>query len=229
MIPTNKLELLQIWQSYGSGAERIHALRDISVTIEPGATLAVLGQRSCGKTTLLNLIGLLESPSRGIIKYGAEELTNYSKEQRLAFRRENIGYFYSQLKPIPYLTVEENVAIGLRYRPSKNQHIEDKINKILVEFDLAHKRHALPAKLTLFERYQLSLATAMISEPAILIADEPGNELDSSHSDEIVHLLHAAQQRRQTMLVYSTSSAKQAELANQTMRLKDGRIIMDSY
>ena len=94
---------------------------------------------------------------------------------------------------------------------------------------MAHKRHALPAKLTLFERYQLSLATAMISEPAILIADEPGNELDSSHSDEIVHLLHAAQQRRQTMLVYSTSSAKQAELANQTMRLKDGRIIMDSY
>ncbi|SNY58696.1 putative ABC transport system ATP-binding protein/lipoprotein-releasing system ATP-binding protein [Arsukibacterium tuosuense] len=229
MSSTNKLELLQIWQSYGSSAERIHALRDVSVTIAPGESLAVLGQRSSGKTTLLNLIGLLESPSRGVIKYGAEELTNYSGEQRLAFRRENIGYFYSQLKPIPYLSVEENVAIGLRYRPSKNQHIENKINKILVEFDLAHKRNALPENLTLFARYQLSLATAMISEPAILIADEPGNELDSSHSDEIVHLLHAVQQKSKITLIYSTSSTKQAELATQTLRLKDGRIIMDSY
>lgn len=228
MTPINKLELSQIWQSYGSAAERIHALRDVSVTISPGETLAVLGQRSCGKTTLLNIIGLLESPSRGFIKYGAEDLTNYSKEQRLAFRRENIGYVYSQLKPIPYLSVEENVAIGLRYRPEKIHNIDNKINQILVKFDLAHKRNLLPPRLTLFERYQLSLATAMISEPVILIADEPGNELDSSHSDEIVHLLHTLQQKTKTILVYSTSSTKQAELADQILRLKDGRIIVDS-
>ena len=227
--PFNKLELFQIWQSYGSAIDHFHALRDVSVTIKQGETLAVLGQRASGKTTLLNIIGLLESPTRGVIKYGDEELTSYTKEQTLVFRRKYIGYFYSQLKSIPYLSVEENVAIGLRYRPSKNQHIENKINKILVELDLAHKRNALPESLTLFERYKLSLATAMISEPSILIADEPGNKLDSSRSDEIVHLLHEVQKKNKITLIYSTSSTKQAELAIQTIRLKDGRIIIDSY
>ena len=211
---------------YPSGGSIIHAVSDVSVSIERGEFVAIRGRSGSGKSTLLNLLGLLERPDRGQYALNGQDVAKLSEDARATIRRQEIGFVFQLPTLLPRATALENVELPLVYagvrRSDRRRRAKDALDRV----GLANRAHHWPNQLSGGEQQRVVIARAVVNDPALILADEPTGALDSGTSDEILSLFEDLHEDGRTILVV-THSAEVADRARRRITLHDGRIVQD--
>jgi putative ABC transport system ATP-binding protein len=201
---------------------RISALVDVSFRVEPGEFVAVTGPSGCGKSTLLNLIGALDRIDAGSIAVAGERVERLADSAR--YRATVVGFVFQFHNLIPTLTALENVQLPMLGQGLPRGERAERARQLLEEVRLSHRRSAYPPTLSGGERQRVAIARALANEPRLLLADEPTGALDSTTGDQIVELLHDVRRQRGTTILLVTNDPHLAEVADRTLRIRDGRI-----
>ena len=208
---------------YGNGETEVHALDGVDLEIAEGMFVAVIGTSGSGKSTLLNMLGGLDTPTSCTVTIKDTELSGLNDEQLTVFRRRRIGFIFQNYNLIPTLNVWENIVFPLAMdgqKPDK-KFVEELVGMLGLE----QKINSLPNNLSGGQQQRVAIARALASKPDIVLADEPTGNLDTKTSDNVIGLLHATSQKfRQTILMI-THNPDIAQLADQTIRIEDGRIV----
>lgn len=207
---------------YGKDESLVKALDDVSVSIENGEFIAIIGTSGSGKSTLLNMLGGLDVPTSGNVTIEENCLENMTEEQLTVFRRKRIGFIFQNYNLIPYLTAYENIVLPVRLDGRK----EDKelLNKIAHFLDLDGKLQKYPSHMSGGQQQRMAIARALISKPAIILADEPTGNLDSKTSDKVIDLLKMTSETFKQTIVMITHNPEIAEKADRQIRIEDGKI-----
>jgi putative ABC transport system ATP-binding protein len=212
---------------YKMGHSQVHALRGLSLKIEPGEFMAIMGRSGSGKSTLLNMVGCLDRPSGGTVVIDGVEVSSLPKGQLPRIRRVKIGFVFQQFNLIPTLTAVENVMLPLRYHHMRGNERKKRALALLEQVDLVDRANHRPSELSGGEQQRVSLARALVTQPAIVLADEPTGELDTHLAAEIIALLrHFNQETGQTMILV-THDPMVAESTDRIVRLQDGQVESD--
>ncbi len=208
---------------YGKGETQVHALDGVNLEIEAGKFVAIIGTSGSGKSTLLNLLGGLDTPTSGTVTIGNTELSGLKEEQLTVFRRRRIGFIFQNYNLIPTLNVWENIVFPVAMDGQK----PDKkfIEEIVGLLGLEQKIYSLPNSLSGGQQQRVAIARALASKPDIVLADEPTGNLDSRTSDHVVQLLRMTSRKFRQTIIMITHNPEIAQLADQTIRIEDGRIV----
>ena len=217
------LELRHVSKVYGDGAAEVHALNEVSLSVDPGALVAVMGPSGSGKSTLLTIAGTLEEPTSGQVRIGGGAVSRMSRAERARLRRRAIGYLFQDFNLLPGLTATENVALPLELDGVAAGKARAAGMKALDGLGLAGRAGRFPNELSGGERQRVAIARAMVGERRLLLADEPSGALDSANAEEVMRLLHAACARGLAVVVV-THDAQLASWADQVVFLRDGRV-----
>ncbi|MFC4401957.1 ABC transporter ATP-binding protein [Gracilibacillus xinjiangensis] len=219
------LQINHLSKSYGEGATAVKALDDISFTVEKGEFVAIIGPSGSGKSTLLHLLGGVDRPTSGQVLVDNTDIYQLDETKLAIFRRRQIGLIYQFYNLIPVLTVEENMTLPLLLDNHKvNQtQFHDIIGKLGLENRLNH----LPNQLSGGQQQRVSIGRALISNPAIMLADEPTGNLDSKNSKEIIELLKLFNKMYNQTLIVITHDERIALQADRVISIEDGKIAKD--
>ena len=219
------LELKDVWKEYRDGPRAVVALRGVSLTVEePGKVIVVLGPSGSGKTTLLNIIGALDTPSRGQVRLDGEDLALLSPRRLAQLRCRKIGFVFQTFNLVPNLTALENVMLPMEFAGVDVKGTRHRAASLLEEVGLADRATHTPAKLSGGEQQRVAIARALANDPELILADEPTGNLDSSTGEEVVILLRDLAKRQQKTLIVVTHDERLAQLADVRLLLRDGRI-----
>jgi putative ABC transport system ATP-binding protein len=218
------LELRQVSKVYGHGAAEVHALRGVSLTVEAGTLVAVMGASGSGKTTLLTLAGSLEEPSDGQVLIDGVDLAAMSRGAKARLRRRTVGYVFQDYNLLGGLTALENVALPLELDGVPAGRAQAAARERLEELGLADRAGRFPDELSGGERQRAAIARAVVGERRLLLADEPSGALDSANGEAVMRLILAAC-RRGVAAVVVTHDAQLASWADRVVFLRDGRVI----
>lgn len=213
-----------VGKHYGEGETRVDALIGVSLEIEPGEYVAIMGPSGSGKSTLLSILGAMSPPSEGYLEVDEIDVYDLSHEQQADFRREYLGFVFQQLQLIPYLTALENVML-----PLVVADVEDKpglATAALKRVGLGSKVNRLPSELSGGEQSRVAIARAIVNEPPILLADEPVGSLDTKTGGDVLELFRELHGDGQTIIMV-THNPESVRDATRIIRLLDGRIIED--
>jgi len=211
------VSILNATKVYPGGVE---ALRGVSLECKAGTVTALLGRSGCGKTTLLNLCGAMDFPTTGEVKIAGLDTTGLDDARLTHLRRTKIGFVFQFFQLLPSLTALENVELPLLLAGSKNT--ERTARERLAWVDLAEKSHALPYQLSGGQMQRVAIARALVHDPAILVADEPTGNLDTTSGDIILKLIRRAADEAGAAVVMATHSAEAAAIADVQIRMRDG-------
>ena len=217
------IELKKISKLYESEGEQVAALQELTVSVESGEFVAIMGPSGSGKSTLLNILGGLSHPSAGNYFVDGIDIYGLANEKLADFRREYIGFVFQSFQLIPYLTVLENVMLPLAIMRGRNGWQREMANQVLDKVGLASKSRRLPNQLSGGEQERVAIARALVNHPPIILADEPTGNLDSATGNEIMTLLGSLNSEGQTIIMV-THNLENAAFARRIVRLKDGRI-----
>lgn len=207
-------------KTYGRGETQVQALKNVSFTMKKGEFAAVVGESGSGKSTLLNCVGGLDLPDAGRVWIGGEALFDLSENHRSVFRRRNIGFVFQAFHLIPELSVEQNILFPLLLDHRKPDR--ERLEEILEVLGLEDRRKHLPGQLSGGQQQRTAIGRALITRPALILADEPTGNLDSQNSREVMELLlGAARQYQQTILMITHNSSLSAS-ADRVFRVSDG-------
>ncbi|WP_328622351.1 ABC transporter ATP-binding protein [Streptomyces sp. NBC_00354] len=212
-------------RSFGSGARAVHALRGVSFEIRRGELTALKGRSGSGKTTVLNLVGGLDSPTGGTVTLDGTDLAGLDEAALLALRRDRIGFVFQSFGLIPVLTALENVGIPMRMRKVPAQQREERARTLLALVGLADHMDQRPGELSGGQQQRVAVARALANEPALIIADEPTGQLDSETGRSIMQLLRAVVRSEGVTVLVATHDQNLIELADRVVELRDGRIV----
>ena len=204
-------------------AGRIHALDDVSLRIEAGEFVALVGSSGSGKSTLLNLIGALDRADSGSVTVGGQRLEQLAHPSE--YRAEVVGFVFQFHNLIPTLTALENVQVPMFGRGRSRGGRVVRARELLGEVGLAHRTDSYPSTLSGGERQRVAIARALANEPRLLLADEPTGSLDSATGDQIVALLLRVREQRGTTILLVTNDRSVAERADRTLQMRDGRLV----
>jgi len=204
---------------------RVPALRGIDLRICRGEFVSIVGPSGCGKTTLLNMLGLLDRPTAGTLRFRGTDLGALSDPA--SYRAREIGFIFQSFHLLPNFTVEENVQMPMFGLPGSAAEKKGRAAKLLASVGLAHRLDHLPVKLSGGERQRAAIARSLANRPAILLADEPTGNLDSTNSAHVMELLLRLREEHQATLVMVTHDHELARHASRIVRIKDGEIISD--
>lgn len=210
-------------KEYGSGAENVGALNDITIDIEQGEFVAVMGPSGSGKSTLLSVLGGLNHPTGGSVVVDDIDLYSLGAERLADFRREYLGFVFQSFQLIPYLTVAENVMLPLTVSSYSNNEQLEMAHSILQKVGLGKKVNQLPDELSGGEQERVAIARALVNQPPIVLADEPTGNLDTVTSEEIMHLFQALNSEGQTIIMV-THNPENVKYVQRCIHLRDGRI-----
>lgn len=216
------IEVSAVNKQYGQGETTVHALRQAELKVQPGEFVAVIGPSGSGKSTLLHLIGGVDRPTSGQIRVGYQSLETMSEKQLSLYRRRRVGFVFQFYNLVPVLTVEENIVLPLMLdglRPDRTW-----LGELLARLGLDDRRNSLPNQLSGGQQQRTAIARALIHRPAIVLADEPTGNLDSSNSREIMTLLRDAVRRLQQTLIIITHDMTIASQADRVVLIEDGRL-----
>ncbi len=219
------LRVEHLCKQYGSEANLVKAVDDISFTVEKGEFVAIVGASGSGKSTLLHLIGGVDRPTSGSIFIDGNEINTLNNDALAIFRRRQIGIIYQFYNLIPILNVEENMTLPLDLDGQKVD--PDRLNDLLASLDLTARRTHLPNELSGGQQQRVSIGRAILQQPAIMLADEPTGNLDSKASDEIVSLLKLSNRQYGQTVIVITHDLNIAAQADRVITLEDGRILKD--
>ena len=219
------LQVEQLTKVYGSGDAAVRALDGVSLTVERGEFVAVMGASGSGKSTLLHLLGGVDKPTSGCITLDGVSLCDQKEEELTVFRRRQIGLVYQFYNLVPLLTVEENLTLPLLLdgRTADPARVLD----LLARLGLEGKRRAFPAQLSGGQQQRVAIARALITHPALLLADEPTGNLDSAASEGVMRMLVQLNETTGQTIVMITHDEALALQAKRILRLRDGRIVKD--
>jgi putative ABC transport system ATP-binding protein len=209
------------------GQRRVVALDDISLSIDAGDMVSIIGPSGSGKSTLLNLVGGLDRPSSGSVSVDGERLAGLSDDELTCVRRDKIGFIFQFFNLLPTLTCMENVGLPLHLRGWPRRKVEDRARELLTLVQLGHRLNHLPEELSGGERQRVAIARALSVYPPVLLADEPTGNLDSRTADEILALLRDLHTRLHSTVLIVTHDMKVADSCARTIALRDGKIVED--
>jgi putative ABC transport system ATP-binding protein len=218
------VQLDHVSKMYGSGADAVVALDDVSLRIAPGEMVALMGPSGCGKSTLLNLIGCVDLPSSGVVTIDGRATHDLDDDALTALRRDRVGTVFQFFNLLPALRVADNIALPLLLQRVARADIDARVAAALRSVDLAGKARAYPAELSGGQLQRVAIARAIIHRPAVLLADEPTGNLDSQTGDAVLELLGALAAGGQTV-VMATHSDAAAAVCSRVLRMRDGRIV----
>ncbi len=216
------IELENISKVYGSKETKITALEDVNFSLNKNELVVILGPSGAGKTTLLNIIGGMDRPSSGKYFVDGKEVTSYNNAELAKFRREKIGFVFQFYNLMANLTAIENVSLATK---KINNHLDPK--KVLEDVGLGNRLKNFPGNLSGGEQQRVSIARALVKNPAILLCDEPTGALDSKTGKRIIELLKKLSHDANSAVVIVTHNANIALVADRVIRVSDGRIISD--
>ncbi len=219
------LETQQVRKQYQMGEVTVDALVGVDFTVEEGEFVAIMGPSGSGKSTLLHLLGGLDGPTDGEVTLAGQRLSKLSDRQVTLIRRRNVGFIFQFFNLLPTLTAEENVALPLLIDGQSIKKHQEKIDRLLEMVGLSDRRHHKPDQLSGGEQQRVAIARAFVTDPAIVLADEPTGNLDSKTGDEILRLLRRSCDELGQTIVMVTHDAKAASFADRVVFLMDGRIV----
>lgn len=207
------------------GNDIIRAVDDVSLSIEAGEFVSIVGASGSGKSTLLHLLGCVEKPESGTIKIDNQDVSSFSLEQLTIFRRRQIGLIYQFFNLIPILNVTQNITIP--YELDNRKVDQNELKNLLEEIGMTHRKDHLPAQLSGGEQQRVAIGRALLMKPALILADEPTGNLDSVNSQQIVDLLKQANRQHKQTIIMITHDLEIAQEADRMIRMADGKIVED--
>ncbi len=214
------LQTEELVKTYGKGEEMIHALNHVSLTVHRGEFIAITGESGGGKTTLLNVIGTLDTPDSGRVLFDGIDMTGKKDDYLSTYRRRNIGFIFQDYNLIPVLTVEENIVLPLRLdsTPVDTAYLDELLEMI----GMGTRRHHYPHELSGGQQQRVAFARALIHKPQLILADEPTGNLDSKNSREIISILKNSIAKYNQTLVLVTHDGNIATQADRIFTMQDG-------
>jgi putative ABC transport system ATP-binding protein len=205
-----------------------HALSGVHLKIQKGEYLSIAGPSGCGKSTLLSILGLLDSPTEGNYQLNGTPVADLSASQRARIRNREVGFIFQSFNLIGDLTVYENVELPLTYQKMPKAKRKGRVHAALEKVAMAHRMKHYPAQLSGGQQQRVAVARAVVSEPSILLADEPTGNLDSANGEAVMELLSSLHRSGATVCMV-THDPRYAAQAQRTIHLFDGRIVEDEY
>ena len=221
------LRLDQISKTYRTTEVETSALSEVSIEVGAGEFVAVMGPSGCGKATLLNIVGMLDSPTDGAYWFFGQDVAGYSEAKLNRLRRDNIGFVFQSFNLIDDLTVAENVEVALIYRSGSGGARKQKVADALERVGIAHRARHRPQQLSGGQQQRVAVARALVSAPKLILADEPTGNLDTANGEAVMGLLAGAADAGATVVMV-THSLAHAAAAHRTIRLLDGRVVSET-
>jgi putative ABC transport system ATP-binding protein len=218
------LKLEHVSKVYRAEDVETAALDDLSLEVRAGEFLAVMGPSGCGKSTLLNILGLIDSPTSGQYWFMGKDIARCSEEELTLRRREGIGFVFQNFNLIDDLNVAENVEIGLIYRRVPAAERRRRVLAALERVDLSHRARHLPKQLSGGQQQRVAVARALVSDPKVILADEPTGNLDTANGDAVMQML-AGVTKGGTTIIMVTHSEAHASRADRVVHMLDGRFV----
>ncbi len=220
------IETVDLWKTYVMGDEEIHALRGVSIVIERGEYVAIMGPSGSGKSTLMNLIGCLDTPSRGSYLLNGKEVALMNDDELAQIRNEEIGFVFQTFNLLPRATALHNVELPLIYAGVSGKTRQERARLALDKVDLIPRASHLPNELSGGQRQRVAIARALVNDPSILLADEPTGNLDSKTGNEIMGVFDRLHQGGNTIVVV-THEPDIAAYAHRAIHIRDGQVEKD--
>jgi ABC-type lipoprotein export system ATPase subunit len=218
------IEAVDLTKIYSKGPHQVAAVKGVSLSLEKGEVLCILGRSGSGKTSLLNLLGLLDVPTKGQILLEGRGMADISSTEKARLRRCHFGFVFQQFNLIFHLSAEENVALPLKYDGIVYRERMRRAREMLHMVGLEQRRGFTPDELSGGEAQRLAIARALINRPQLILADEPTSELDTETSGEILELLMRLRQEHGTTLIIVSHDPHVATYAQRTLSMKDGEL-----
>jgi putative ABC transport system ATP-binding protein len=203
----------------------LEVVKGVSLTIDAGEFVCLVGKSGCGKTTLLSLLSGLEKPTKGRVILNGKEINGASEDALALFRRENVGFIFQSFNLITTLSAWENVALPLFPLKMTNEERRRRATELLEKMELGHRIEHLPSALSGGEKQRVAIARALINNPKIIFADEPTGNLDSSTGEAIMGILNKLHKEEGVAILMVTHEDELAKTANRLIRMKDGEIM----
>lgn len=218
------VELESLTKTYILGQQRIVAVNDVSLTIQPGEFVAIMGKSGCGKTTLLGLIGGLDRPDSGKIRVNGVEISQLADAELTRYRRDQVGIIFQFFNLIPILTVAENVALPYSLQGKSEREIQARVQELLSDVDLVERQTHYPHEISGGEMQRVAIARALINQPQLVLADEPTGNLDSRTGHQVMETMARLGDRHHTTFILATHSSEAASYTSRKLHMRDGSL-----
>lgn len=222
------IRLRGVSRVYGQGQAQVNALRDVDLDIRRGEFVAIMGPSGSGKSTVMNMIGCLDTPSAGEYFFAGVPVHAMDRNQRALLRRSQLGFVFQGFNLLPRTSAQENVELPLLYRGEGAAQRGAAARRALASVGLEGREHHTPAELSGGQQQRVAIARALVTNPTVLLADEPTGNLDSQRGREIMELLRGLNEERGITIVMVTHEPDMAAYAHRTVRFVDGRIASDT-
>lgn len=217
------LETKDLCKYYGSGATEVRALDGVTMRVDRGEFVAIVGTSGSGKSTLLHMLGGLDRPTKGSVVVDGKSIFDLKDEALTIFRRRKIGFVFQSYNLVPVLSVYENIVLPVELDGNKVD--EAYVNEVVATLGIADKLNNLPNQLSGGQQQRVAIARALASKPAIILADEPTGNLDSKTSQDVLGLIKVTSQKFGQTMVMITHNEEIAQMADHIVRIEDGRIV----
>ena len=219
------LELNELNKFYLEGGEMREVLRNISLKIQEGQIVALMGRSGSGKSTLLNLLAGIDEPSSGSIRIAKTRLNELDEHQRTLFRRKNIGFVFQSFNLIPTLTVEENLLLPMELNGESTKIAKARVTELMQELDLGDRLESFPDRLSGGEQQRVAIARALIHDPNLILADEPTGNLDRQTGEQALRLFRELIRKAGKTMIVATHSSDVLGIADRVISLEEGKLI----
>jgi putative ABC transport system ATP-binding protein len=200
------------------------ALDGVQLEVAEGEFVSLMGPSGCGKSTLMHILGLIDNPTSGSYQFLGREVSKYSNRERANLRKANIGFVFQSFNLIDELTVFENVELPLIYNDVPSSQRKERVEAVLARMNMTHRLKHFPMQLSGGQQQRVAVARAIVTQPKLILADEPTGNLDSEHGDEVMRLLQQLNKEGST-IVMVTHSEHDASFGNRIVRLLDGKVL----
>jgi putative ABC transport system ATP-binding protein len=222
------IETSGLTKTYRLGEVTVKALQGVTLTIERGSFVAIMGASGSGKSTLMNLLGCLDRPTSGHYSLDGVPVEGLDRDQLAEIRNEKIGFVFQNFNLLPRMSAMENVELPLLYKPGDTGDADERAKGVLALVGLTGREHSLPTQLSGGQQQRIAIARALINEPEILLADEPTGQLDSRTSAEIMEIFIELNRAHGITVIVVTHSDEVARFASRIITFRDGRILSDT-
>ena len=227
MIQAPIIKLEDVWKVYQLGKVELAAIRGISLEVAPGAFFTIMGPSGSGKSTLLNMIGALDSPTKGKIFLKGKDISKLTENQLSQLRGKTIGFVFQEFNILPNLTALENVMLPMIFQGKSESERKKRAKELLISVGLEDRIFHLPAELSAGERQRVAIARAFANDPELVIADEPTGNLDSVTGKKIMEILTDFHQKEGKTIVVVTHDPNIANYSEEIINIKDGQIVVN--